>query len=551
MSRFDFFAVIAPLLPLILGAAIPFVLRTRPARSAQLAYLGALAALASVGLALAGGLLFEPSEALSASRFPLRLDSLGAMMGATVALIGFVVARFARRYLDRDPAQQRFSLWFSYTLAAILTIPLAHHLVVLMAAWLMASHGLHHLLTLYPERPAARLAARKKFVISRLGDALLLVAFALIYGKWGSLDLAVVFDRAAVDAAGGEAGSLVLIGLLIVLGAITKSAQLPFHSWLPETMETPTPVSALMHAGIVNAGGFLVIRLSPLLALAPEALGLLAYVGAFSAMVGGLVMLTQNDVKRKLAYSTISQMGFMMLQCGLGAFSAAMLHLMGHSFYKAHGFLSAGSWVDTAANGLPVSPTKDASPVWMLGVAALAGLALTGLALALTGVDLAQKPGGRVLGWILALALTQGLVIWSLVLGRRFWVPKNAAIALGAGLAISVFYLIAVGFVDRVLGETISRPLLEIGDPTSSPASPWLRCSSSQSWSRPSGPRLPRVESGRRPMSYFETASISERCRTAGLNASGPSKKSNRAQAVRSRSVQELAPRFPFPTDSS
>ncbi len=467
MSGFDLFAVIAPLFPLILGAALPFLFRTSPARSAQLAYIGALAALASIGIAIAGGLLLGSSEISSASRFPLRLDALGAMMAATVALIGFVVARFARRYLDRDSAQQRFSLWFSYTLAAILTIPLAHHLIVLMAAWLMSSHGLHHLLTLYPERPAALLAARKKFVISRLGDLLLIMAFALINVQWGSLDLAVVFNRAAVDAASGETGSLILIGLLIVLGAITKSAQVPFHTWLPETMETPTPVSALMHAGIVNAGGFLVIRLSPLLALAPEALGLLAYVGAFSAMTGGLVMLTQNDVKRKLAYSTISQMGFMMLQCGLGAFSAAMLHLVGHAFYKAHGFLSAGSWVDTTATGLAVSPTKDASPAWLLGVASLVGLALTGLAIAITGADLEHKPGGLVLACVLALAITQGLVIWSLVLGRRFWVPKNAAIALGAGLAVSVFYLIAVGFFDRLLGETISRPLLRIADPTS------------------------------------------------------------------------------------
>ena len=140
-----------------------------------------------------------------------------------------------------------------------------------------------------------------------------------------------------------------LIGILFVLGAMTKSAQFPFHSWLPDTMETPTPVSALMHAGVINAGGFLVIRLSPLVSLSPIALDLLALIGALTAMLGAVVMLTQTSIKRSLAYSTIAQMGFMMLQCGLGAFSAALLHIVAHSAYKAHAFLSSGSVLDSAA----------------------------------------------------------------------------------------------------------------------------------------------------------------------------------------------------------
>ena len=133
--------------------------------------------------------------------------------------------------------------------------------------------------------------------------------------------------------------------LSLVCGAMLKSAQFPFHSWLPDTMETPTPVSALMHAGIINAGGFLIVRLSPLVTLSPLSLHILAVVGAFTAIFASLVMMTQASVKRMLAFSTIAQMGFMMLQCGVGAFSIAVLHIVAHSLYKAHAFLSSGSVV--------------------------------------------------------------------------------------------------------------------------------------------------------------------------------------------------------------
>lgn len=467
MSGFENFAVVAPLLALVLGAVVPAVLKPAPAVRARLAYGGAISALAAVLLAIAGHLASDPWAPGDSTGDLFRMDGLSALMLGTVGIIGVVVARFGIRYLDRDVAQPRFSFWLSYTLAAILTIPIANHLLLLMLAWLVSSHGLHHLLTLYPERPGALLAARKKFIISRLGDAFLIVAFSLIYLAWGTFDLGVLFDRAAAGVASGETGLVSSISLLIVLGALTKSAQLPFHTWLPDTMETPAPVSALMHAGIVNAGGFLVIRLSPLLARAPEALGFLAFVGAGSAMAGSLMMLTQNDVKRKLAYSTISQMGFMMLQCGLGAFSAAMLHLVGHSFYKAHAFLTAGSWVDSKASAKREAPDHDSVAVWKVALATLVGIGLTGLAITLAGVDLRAKPGGLVLASVLAIALAQALVIWSLVQGHRLFRPKNAAIALGTGLGVALFYLGSVGQVDRMLGESIARPILGHADPAS------------------------------------------------------------------------------------
>src|SRR5690606_5255778 len=137
------------------------------------------------------------------------------------------------------------------------------------------------------------------------------------------------------------------VGWLIICGALLKSAQFPFHTWLPDTMGTPTPVSTLMHAGIINAGGYLVIRLSPLLVENTTAMLFLATIGAVTLASASLVMLTQTSVKRMLAYSTIAQMGFMLLQCGLGAYALAVLHLIAHSLYKAHAFLSSGSTVAT------------------------------------------------------------------------------------------------------------------------------------------------------------------------------------------------------------
>ncbi len=476
MSGLEIFAVAAPAIPLLIGFILPILMRAEPARAARLAWLGAAGALAFVTLAIAGRLVFAfgsgarlaaPPAPVAGQLLPLQMDPLGAVMLATIALIGAVVAKFALRYLDRDPAQRSFSIWLSYTLAGILTMPLASNLVFFFLAWVMSSHGLHKLLTLYPERPAAHRAARKKFLVSRLGDLFLAGAFGLIFFEWGSLDFATIFASAAADSAAGHETAISWISLLIVLGAITKSAQFPLHTWLPDTMEAPTPVSALMHAGIINAGGFLMIRMSPLFALAPQALTLLAVIGAFSAMSGSLIMLTQNDVKRKLAFSTISQMGFMMLQCGLGAFSAALLHLVGHSFYKAHAFLSAGSWVDPKATAAKPGHDGSERSLATVLVALLVGVGVTSLAVWALGIDMQAKPGGWVLVGVLALALAQGIVIWSALPNTDVLRPRNTALILGAAGGLTAFYLIAVSSLDALLGASISRPVLAISSPSS------------------------------------------------------------------------------------
>lgn len=345
-----------------------------------------------------------------AVEFGIYFDSLAAVMLLLVSFVGFIITRYSYRYLAGEQTQGRFFRWISFTLGAVLLMVVANNLVLFTAAWMLTSFGLHQLLTHYDHRPAAVMAARKKFLISRIGDTLLLCALVLTYRIFGSFDYATLFNPGE-ELTAQYPGTLTAIGLLYVIGAMTKSAQFPFHSWLPDTMETPTPVSALMHAGVINAGGFLVIRLSPLIATSHFALDLLAGVGAITALFGVVVMITQTSIKRSLAYSTIAQMGFMMLQCGLGAFSAALLHIVAHSLYKAYAFLTSGTLV-------PAEATKEAciegQTTLRLGtIFILAGsiaAAISSGASLLFGTTSPLKPGGLVLGIVLTTALTH--LLW-------------------------------------------------------------------------------------------------------------------------------------------
>jgi NAD(P)H-quinone oxidoreductase subunit 5 len=222
--------------------------------------------------------------------------------------------------------------------------------------------------------------------------------------------------------------------LLVAAAALTKSAQFPFHSWLPETMESPTPVSAIMHAGVINAGGALVIRFAPLIVRVPEALLLLAVIGTVTASLGLLAMWAQVKVKRTLAWSTVSQMGFMMVQCGAGAFPAALLHIVGHGCYKAWCFLRSGTLP------APSRPSPAVAPVRRLASAVTGtALAVPGLALAsaITGYSPLHSPGELALAAVVALSVGQ---VWVAVRGGRATSAAEAATqtALGIGAAVGV-----------------------------------------------------------------------------------------------------------------
>ena len=275
----------------------------------------------------------------------VRLDNLSITLLVLVALLGAVILRYSRNYLAGNPQQGYFFKWMVFTQGAVSGFVIAPGLVQFFLAWLLLSLGLHKLLLFFPDRRGTLLASRKKFIISRVGDFCLLAAFWGVIGIFGTQDFADIFARLAEPEIAAAWSNANWVGWLLVLGALLKSAQFPFHTWLPDTMGAPTPVSALMHAGIINAGGFLVVRLSPLLVEMPAALLSLAVVGTITTLLAATVMMTQTSVKRALAYSTIAQMGFMFLQCGLGAFHLAVLHIVAHSLYKGHAFLATGSAV--------------------------------------------------------------------------------------------------------------------------------------------------------------------------------------------------------------
>ncbi|MGJ4890683.1 NADH-quinone oxidoreductase subunit L [Bradyrhizobium sp. HKCCYLRH3099] len=385
----------------------------------------------------------------------LQLDALAAILIVLVSFIGLVVVRYSRNYLDGDPGQVRFTRWLLLTLAAVLTLPIAGNMVVLFVAWVATSLSLGKLLLFYDTRPAAIRASRKKFVASRLGDAFLALAALLLYIRFGTLELG---GLAAQARAGEGAGSalVTIAALLIVATAMLKSAQLPLHGWLIEVMETPTPVSALLHAGIINAGGFLVLRLSDVLLLATPALDVLAVVGGATALFGSLVMLTQTSVKVQLAYSTVAQMGFMLLQCGLGAFSAALLHIVAHSLYKAHAFLSSGSIIDLArASWTPSPGGQPHAARLILALAAVIGLALlTGLAF---GMTLRSNPAQIALGAVLLMGLVHLMANAIDERPNGFVIARAAVTAVGVAI---VYFALQTGMAWLVAGSfPASRPI--------------------------------------------------------------------------------------------
>ena len=276
----------------------------------------------------------------------LRWDAVSVPMFTLVSFIGWVVLRYAAAYLDGEARQGAFVGWLCATLAAVLMLVLAGNIIQLVGAWIATSLLLHKLLLFHPERVAAQRAARKKFITARIGDAALMVAATLLIAAYGTTDLARMDQLARV----GEGGlPVVVAAAALAVAALLKSAQFPTHGWLTEVMETPTPVSALLHAGVINAGGFLLIRFADVMLLAPGALAALAMIGGFTALFGGLVMLTQPAVKTSLAWSTVAQMGFMILECGLALFPLALLHILAHSLYMAHAFLASGGAVEHVA----------------------------------------------------------------------------------------------------------------------------------------------------------------------------------------------------------
>ncbi|WP_415644156.1 NADH-quinone oxidoreductase subunit L [Sphingomonas antarctica] len=342
--------------------------------------------------------------------FSLRLDVISVVMLILVSFIGWVVVRYSATYLDGEARQGAFTGWLCATLASVMLLVLSGNLLQLGLAWIATSLFLHRLLLFYPDRVAAQRAAAKKFATARIGDAALLIAIILLARTYGTTEIGAILS-AARDGSGG--GLAVAAAGFLALAALLKSAQFPMHGWLTEVMDAPTPVSALLHAGVINAGGFLLIRFADVMLLAPGVLAALVIVGGFTALFAGLVMLTQPAVKTSLAWSTVAQMGFMILECGLGLFPLALLHIVAHSLYKAHSFLASGGAVELIASNRRPGPVA------------------------------VPKAGAVARAFVLALTI-YGIVGF----GFGFQHKTPQAIALGAILIFGVAYMIAQGLAD-------------------------------------------------------------------------------------------------------
>lgn len=378
----------------------------------------------------------------------VRLDALSSIMFLLVSFVGVIIARYSQTYLAGEPGQARFTRWLLLTLAAVQMLVVAGNLVQLCAAWVLTSLALHKLLLFYPGRHAAQVAAKKKFWAARLGDAALIAAAAVLATKFNTTDIATILNAATIST-----GTLLLPAALIALAAALKSGQFPSHGWLIEVMETPTPVSALLHAGIVNAGGFLVIRFADVMLASPVAMHALAIVGGFTALFGAIVMLTQPSVKTMLAWSTVSQMGFMLLQCGLGAFSIATLHIVAHSLYKAHAFLSSGSVVDLAR--APKAPGAGAR-LQPLDAALGLGMTLAAFVLigTLFGATAETAPALLGLGAITLMGVTMMVARSFAGFGRAQMLGRGLLLSLG----VSTAWFIAQGGAALILADSLPPP---------------------------------------------------------------------------------------------
>ena len=274
-------------------------------------------------------------------RFGLTIlvDPLSVMMMLIVAGVGALIVGYSIGYMDAEDEERRFFAYMALFVFSMLLLVEGGNLLMLLAGWGLVGLSSYLLIGFYHQRPSAVAAAKKAFIMNAFGDATMALALFLLIQQTGTLDYQAVFSK--VDGLSTTVVVLVALGLLG--GAVAKSAQLPLQTWLPDAMEGPTPVSALIHAAtMVTAGVYLIVRLSPIFEAAPKVQDVAAGLGAATLLMAGLIALVQTDIKRVIAYSTMSQIGYMFVGAGIGAYSAAMFHLMTHAFFKALLFLGAG-----------------------------------------------------------------------------------------------------------------------------------------------------------------------------------------------------------------
>jgi len=375
-------------------------------------------------------------------------DRLTMIMMLLVGTISLLIHHYAARYLLSDVTQVRFMMQLSLLTASIMVLVMSGNLLTAFFGWQLIGLCLYFLLNHYHYDIKANKAAKKKFIVNRFGDTCFLIAILIAYQYYGSTDFHVLFKQAAnLEYSLGFFTHQSAILLLIFVAVMTKSAQFPFHFWLPDTMEAPTPVSAIMHAGAINAGGFLLARLSPLLMQTPAVMTIIFIVGFISALMGGFFILTQSDIKKQLAYSTIGQMGYMIMQCGLGCFAAAIFHLIAHGIFKATLFLNSGGALITTSHQGNKYDTKKYLVIKLFSTIVCTSVIISTGVLWLNFIH--SENGLNVILWVF-ISITLAQITW-FILNDKYGIRNNIFLLLALNI-VFIAYLSLLSSFHFILG---------------------------------------------------------------------------------------------------
>ena len=364
MSQSMSYVILVPLLPLLAAIVIGATGSERREGSVRIAMSAIVAALpgavATLVLVTLNGPInirfYEPSTAgLSVLSLGFYIDRLSAVMMVLITGVSAIIYLYSMRYMQQERGYARFHALLALTTFVLLCMVSSANIFMLFIFWQLLSWLVPLLSYNYSHSPTIE-GALKTYTMQRVGDAAFLAGIVLAYRTYGTLDFQGLFARAAEvpstfslwPGGGLEISAVTAITLLLFIGAMSKSAQFPLHVWLPVSLYAPTPVHALLHAGIINAGGFLINRLAPLYGLAPDTLHVAFVIGGLTAIMAAAIMLTQSDIKTMLGFSTIGQMGYMIMECGLGAFALAIFHLIAHGLFKATVFLNCGNVIHLA-----------------------------------------------------------------------------------------------------------------------------------------------------------------------------------------------------------
>ncbi len=406
----------------------------------------------------------------------LQFDQLTAVMCLVVSGVGFLIHVYSSGYMAEDKSFARFFAYMNLFTFSMLLLVMASNLVLMFVGWEGVGLCSYLLIGFWFEKPSAADAGKKAFIVNRIGDAGFMLGIFFILLHIGSAEFAAV--NHAVEAGGFAQGLATLIALLLFVGAIGKSAQIPLYVWLPDAMEGPTPVSALIHAAtMVTAGVYMVARMNLLYSLSPVAMQVVAIVGALTAVYAASMALTQNDIKRVLAYSTISQLGYMFIGLGVGAYSAAVFHLYTHAFFKSLLFLGAGSVMHALSGELDLRKMGGLRkylpltfPTFLIATIAIAGVPFFSGFFSKDAILTSAFANGQYLIWALGLmgavltAFYMFRVVFLTFYGKERLEPEAKAHlhespkTMTIPLVILAFFSIVAGYVGLpiVLGKNVN-----------------------------------------------------------------------------------------------